>query len=217
MPSAVPSRNTLTSQPWRVSKQSRHSSTGQEAKIGHSGERVAAILHGKKIDGGGNEALGRSLHKPQAASPPSRLQATKSHSDAQTSARSHRLRDRPNAQAQGMQPGNGSRKRKATAPLNQRSARRQRNNVPELKDEAYIRRTMRMPTPQDYPNAAKNIFKNPKSCIINVARGARTAECSTEFVSLGNHVYQCTLYYNSAVHNQAVVGEGRSKASHSTS
>ena len=72
---------------------------------------------------------------------------------------------------------------------------------------------MRIPTPQDYPNAPQNIFKTPKVSIYHVADGL--AECRSEINTLDESAFQCVAYYNSAMHNQVVVGEGRTKASSS--
>lgn len=211
MPSAVHSRNTLTSRPWRGLKQNRHSSTGQELKtvLQNDNERIAAMLFGKENNGGEKEAS-KSLPRKHATSNPSSHQ-TVMHSHTQSKQPS----EFPRKQAQLRKPAIVSRERKATASLSQRPTRRQRGNAPELKDEAYIRRTMRMPTPQEYPGTPQDGFKQPKVSIYNVANGL--AECRSETTALYQDAYQCTAYYNSAMHNQVVVGEGRTKASCSLS
>ena len=207
MPSALPSRHSLPSQTW---KGSRYGSTGQELKTAQSDERIAAILHGKRRDGGEKEVSKRSpAERPAPAS------SLRSHHGVQKSAESKRPSNRPNNQAQFEKSGVGNRKRKANTHLNQRSARRQRHNPPELRDEAYIRSTMTIPTPQDYPDAPTDVFKNPKGSILNIAHGQQLAECRSEYTILAAGAYQCTVYYNSAMHNEAVVGEGRTQASRS--
>lgn len=217
MPSAVHSRNPLTFQSWRGPKQNRYRSTSQELKSVQSDERIAAMLHGKNRNGGEKEASKRHLPAHAASNPSFQHSADTSHHTAQTSTQSNQRSDRTHKKFEREQPNVSSRKRKATASLSQRPTRRQRGNAPELKDEAYIRSTMHMPTPQEYPDAPKDVFKNPKVSIYNVAHGQGLAECRSEFTALAQGAYQCTAYYNSAMHNQAVVGEGRTKASPSFS
>lgn len=212
MPSAVHSRNLLTFQPWRGPKQNRYRSSGQELKSVQNDERIAAMLHGKKRNGGVEEASKGDPPAHAASNPTIQHSVATSHHTAQTSTQSNQRGNRTQKNFQREQPSVPSRKRKAVASLSQRPARRQRGNAPELKDEAYIRSTMRMPTPQEYPDAPKDVFKNPKASIYNVA-GQGIAECRSEFIALAQGAYQCTAYYNSAMQNQAVVGEGRTKAS----
>lgn len=215
MPQAVPSRTGFTFQRWRCSKQSRHSSTRQDLNSVHNDERMAAILHAKKrIVGEKVASKSSSLdHAPSHPSPhssamPSRhnaQQSTRSQQPSNGSRKGHRWEGR----------GNTNKKRKAAASQSQPSAKRQRSDAPELKDEYYVRRTMRIPTPQEYPNAPKYLLTKPKASIVNVAHGSHLAECRSEFVALANDAHQCTAYYDSAMHNEAVIGEGRTKASRS--
>lgn len=217
MPSATPSRNLLTFQPRRGPKQNRYRSTGQEFKTIQDDERMSAMLHGKKRDRGDKEAFNRPQPEHTASDLTSHQSATSSRHNGQTSSQSNQPSDRPQKQSRRGQPGDLSRKRKATASLGRRPARRQRGNTPEIKDEAYIRSTMHMPTPTEYPDAPPDVFKNPKSSIYNLAHGRGLAECRSEITALAEDAYQCTAYYNSATHNQAVIGEGRTKASRSGS
>lgn len=211
MPSAVHSRSPLTLQSWRGPKQNRYKSTSQELKSVQNDERVAAMLHGKNRDGGEKEASKRHPPAHSASNPSFQRSAAASHQTAQTSTQFNQRSDRTHRDLQREQPNVSSRKRKAAASLSQRPARRQRGNAPELKDEAHIRSTMHMPTPQEYPDAPIDVFKNPKASIYNVAHGQGVAECRSEFTALAQGAYQCTAYYNSATHNQAVIGEGRTK------
>lgn len=213
MPSAVPSRSALAFRQWKKSKQSRYSSTGQEVKILQNDERIAAMLHGKRENGEAKDDSRKRSPEHAASNPSSHQSATLSHHAAQKPTRSRQPSNGPNKQVQFEKPVLASRKRKATTSLDQRAARRQRNNAPELKDEAYIRSTMSIPTPKEYPNAPNDVFKNPKGSILNVAHGHRLAECRSEFTTLSRNAYQCTAYYNSAVHREAAVGEGRTQAS----
>lgn len=175
------------------------------------------MLHGKKKDGGEKKASKRPPPEHAASNPSSQQSATPSLHNAQTSTQSKQLRNRAHSQAQQRQPSSTSRKRKATTSPSQRPATRQRNDFPKLKNEAYIRKTMRIPTPEEYPDAPKNVFKTPGASIRSLAHDHKLAECRSEFTALAGSAHQCTAYYNSAMHNQVVVGEGRTKASHSTS
>lgn len=209
-PSAVPSSGSFTFQPWICS---RYSSTGHDLNITHGDERMAAMLHGKERNRGQTVASQRTPIE-QATLQPSRH-------GARGSAQSEQPRKKPFWQERGStrkrrEKKTAKRESAHVASLGEPIAERRRSNAPELKDEAYIRRTMRMPTPQDYPSLPPNVFKAPKSSILNVAHGRQLAECRSAFVELARNVYQCTVYYKSAMHSEAVVGEGRTEASRST-
>ena len=214
MPSTLPSRGGFTFQPWRHSDQSPYSSTGQDLKAVHNYERMAAMLHGKKRNGGEKLAPKRPP-LGHASSMPSLNQSTApSRNDTRKSAQSNRPTKGSSKRIDRWQGrGNINRRRKAEIFESQRSAKRQRIDAPELKDEAYIRMTMQIPTPQEYPNLPHHVFKNPRRSIINVTQGL--AECRSEFIALDNNAYQCTVHYHSAVHNEAFIGEGRTQASRS--
>ena len=111
-------------------------------------------------------------------------------------------------------PPGPSRKRKADNCNSQRPARRRRGDQDavhlELKDEAYIRKTMRVPVPEDYPELPANLFKQIKASIHNAIQGI-AAEIEPDIKMLMDGVFQTTLRYKSAVHNEVVIGEGRSK------
>lgn len=217
MPSSVPSRNGFTFQPWINSKQSRHSSSAQDFKTVIHDQRMAAVLHGKNTNGGGEDGARRSPSEHAATQPSSHQSNTASRHNAQKSEQSQQSNNQPNRKRPWEQRGTMSRKRKATSPLAQPTSRRPRSNAPTLKDEAYIRSTMRIPTPQEYPNAPKDVFKTPRSSIVRVAHGCQLAECRSEVTALSKDVYQCTAFYKSAMHSEAVIGEGRTEASRSVS
>ena len=168
------------------------------------------MLYGKNEHGGEKGTSRIPMPEQAASSPSSQHTGVPSQHGAQTSKRSKQSSKSYKKQSKREQAA-VSRKRKATVSLSDRPARRNRGNGPELKDEAYIRSNMRIPTPQDYPNAPQNIFKTPKASIYRVADGL--AECRSEIDALDKHAFQCVAYYNSAMHNQVVVGEGRTKAS----
>ena len=205
MPSAVPACGSFTFQPWTCSKQNRYSSTGQDLNIAHDDERMAAMLHGKERNRGEKVASKRppSEHAP--------LQPSRGHT--RESALNKMVKSKPLWQGRGSM--RKKRERAAASSQREPTAKPQRSNALKLKDEAYIRSTMRMPTPQDYPSLPQDVFKTPKTSILSVARGAQLAECRSEFVALSKNAYQCTAYYNSAMHSEAVIGEGRTEASRS--
>ena len=205
MPSAVPSCGSFTSQPWTCSKRNRYSSTGLGFSIAHDNERMAAMLHGKERNRGEKVA---SKGTPLEHAP-----ARSSRGNARKSAKPNRKRNKAFWEERGSMKKKRERAAAAAASQSEPTAKGQRSNAPKLKDEAYIRSTMRMPTPQDYPSLPQDVFKTPKSSIVSVAHGSHLAECRSEFIALAKDVYQCTVYYNSAMHNEAVVGEGRSEAS----
>ena len=202
--STVPSCASCTFQPWTCSKQNRYSSTGQVFNIARENDRMndrmmAAMLHGKEPKTG-------EKHAPSQTS----------RHGARGSAQSERGRRKPAPwQVRGSTRRNKEKAAAAAASQSEPAANRQRSNAPKLKDEAHIRSTMRIPTPQDYPNLPEDVFKIPRKAITKIAHGAQLAECRSDFVALAAHVYQCTAHYNSAMNNEAAVGEGRNEASRS--
>ena len=201
MPSAIPSPSGFTLRPWRISKQSRHTSTGLDLMNIQSDNRMAAMLHRKKGNDAGNDASKRPSSKHAASQPASQQSTAPSRRSAQKSTQSQQASKAAHKQIQSRQPRTLNKTRKA----------------PKLKDEAYIRSTMHIPRPDDYPTLRKDLFKNPRTCILNIGLGHCMAECRTEFTALSKDAFQCTAYYDSAMHSEAVVGEGRTKASHSVS
>ncbi|KAL9102070.1 MAG: hypothetical protein Q9163_002750 [Psora crenata] len=222
--------------PWSNSQQSRQKSTCQEISS-HDVERTAAILHGrqkhkgertpKKISDGTqilNRPTSQQTHLPapntnskrrpaqsslrQSASRPN----SKLHGHGHTKSSLHQSTSGHYPQVN----GNGSKKRKAESPLERPGARRSRHEQPKLvlKDEAYIRRTMHVPTSQDYPDAPKGIFKTPKQSIMDGTQGLATVR--EDFTELAEHIWRCTLTFDSASHKEVVEAEGRSKKSAET-
>ena len=111
---------------------------------------------------------------------------------------------------------NSARKRKADSYEEHRLARRQRvgaalqkQRAPDLKDEAWLRRTMHVPTTTDYPDISEKFFKDPKPSLINAVQGL--ASLMPTFVTLAHEVFQCILRYESVARTEVVEGEGRSK------
>ena len=210
MLSTIPSCGSFTFQPWTRSKRHRYSSIGHNLNIAHGDERIAAMLHGKERNRGENVASKRTPPEPPRLQP--------SRHRARDSAQSTRRRKKQHWKGRGSnwkKRESAAVERAAAVSQSEPTAKVQRSNAPKLKDEAYIRSTMRMPTPQDYPSLPQDVFKTPRSSILNIAHGFQLAECRSDVVALAKNVYQCTLYYNSAMHNEAVVGEGRTEASRS--
>lgn len=95
-------------------------------------------------------------------------------------------------------------------------SRRQRRNQPKmpLKDESYIRSTMHVPSPQEYPELPSELFVNPKPVLHDVIQGA--GHILSEFASIagksaGGH--RCTLTCESygTFESITAVGEGTNK------
>lgn len=168
------------------------------------------MLHGAKRLEWRKEAL--------KGPPPEHAASNTSRHDTQTVTQSERPRKSPPEKAKQRWSGSSSSRRNARPAKPAKSAKpaaRQRANAPQLKDEAYIRSTMNMPTPKEYPDAPKDVFKHPKSAFYNIAGGF--SECRSELTALAAGAYQCTAYYKSATHNQVVIGEGRTKVRRSNS
>ena len=70
-----------------------------------------------------------------------------------------------------------------------------------------MRRTLRIPTSQDYPNLPSDFFKNFKASVFNSVQGL--ADLRSEFTKLAGDAFQCTVYFTSVARNEVVVGEGR--------
>ena len=220
MPYVAHTRNVLALPSWRHLKQERQNSTAQESSSVQDGERTSAILHGKTRGAGlvGKESTSNdtsnvrtsratsTVRQRDAKSQP--IKAVNPPESASNSSRRHRV----DSSVRPAPPGS-SRKRKADNSISQRPARRRRGDQDaanlQLKDEAYIRKTMRIPVPEDYPDLPANLFKQIKASIHDATQGI--GEIQSDIKMLTNQVYQTTLRYKSAVHNEVVIGEGRSK------
>ena len=218
-------------QPWRNIQHTRQKSTLQEINS-QDGERTAAILHGqrkredRKTQRNQPSGVGMHNHPVPHQTASATPNVTSKRKSAQSSPHQPTLRQSSKFQGHGrsklshhksqhQQHGqinmDKSKKRKADASLDQRPARRNRHEQPKLvlKDEAYIRRTMHVPTSQDYPGAPKNIFKAPKTSINDGIQGL--AEIKEEFTEIGKDVWRCSVTFESASYKEVVDAEGRSK------
>lgn len=105
--------------------------------------------------------------------------------------------------------GRGSQKSKTTKRLPRDGTARPRKI--ELKDEAWVRQNLRIPTSKEYPDVPQGIFKTPKKTLIDGTAGLATLR--SDFAKLDLEVFQCTVRYESALHTEVVIGEGRSDVS----
>ena len=91
-----------------------------------------------------------------------------------------------------------------------RGGPQQQRNI-DLKDEAWLRKEMHVPTKSDYPDMPEIFFKEPKAGLVNATMGL--VNLSSNFVNLAHEIFRCTLRYESVARNMVVEGEGRSKVS----
>ena len=193
--------------PRRKWQSSRSRSTLQEIDRHNDNERTASILHASAAQQKSKapKQKAASINPPQQKPPP--RPATISSLDSNYP--HGRFENSPTNISQRYH-GN---KRKAAPHPEQRPAQRSRRQDYQgsraLKDEAYIRRTMHVPTAQDYPQVPLGIFKTPKESIVNGIQGLATMR--SNFVELTKDVWRCTLFYDSASRNDVVEAEGRSK------
>ena len=180
-------------------------------------ERTAAMLHGKKRSGMEKSPSHRFSSEDAASNPSSHRVLDDSQRGRRSSTQIREQRNLVSRQVSRDQRGTASKKRNAATSLSLKSARLQRSNAPELQDEAFVRRTMRIPTPKDYPTAPSELFRRPRVFIHNLTSGKQLAECRSDFTLLGNAAHQCTATYESAMHTESVIGEGSTKAGRSVS
>lgn len=217
MPYVTSTRNVLALPLWRRQDPERKSSTARESSAVQDGERTSAMLHGKKSSLGavGKESTsGHTSHLRTSRAPTTvwaNSQPAKAVNHPQF-ASNPRRRYRAHPSVKPAPPGS-SKKRKADDFISQRPARRRRGGQDaahlELKDEAHIRKTMRVPVPEDYPALPAHLFKQIKGSLHDATQGV--AEIMSEIKMLTDGVFQTTLRYKSPVHDEVVIGEGRSK------
>ena len=220
MPYVTHTRDVIALPSWRRLKQGRQSSTAHQTSSVQDEERTSAMLHGKRSSPGpvGRESpsshtsefqTSRATTTARQKNPKSQpAKAVKPPQSASNSSPRHRAY--PSVKPA---PPGSSRKRKADDSIGQRPARRRRGGQDaahlELKDEAHIRKTMRIPVPEDYPTLPAHLFKQIKVSIHDATQAV--AEIESEIIMLTDGVFQATLRYKSSVHNEVAIGEGRSK------
>ena len=202
MPSAIPTRKHPV-HPTLL--KGRQNSTIHELRVPQINDQTLAILQGGRKKGAGENAATRlqnervhklsqtiSLQQPESQSLQRNQQLPQGHRNQRSQGRSDQRR-----------------KRKAEEQINPRPARKRA--IAQLKDEAYMRRTLRIPTSQEYPDLPHDFFKTVKVSIFNAVQGL--AELRSEFRTLEKDANQCTLRFSSVARNEVVVGEGRTNVS----
>lgn len=179
--------------------QNRQSSTSQDSRASQADERASAILHGHLRSQGGNGANKTSQKQPDHKATANQQTLPPHHKNQPSQRNQHLL------QRHFRDHSDRGRKRKAEEQLNQHGARKRA--TPQLKDEAYMRKNLRIPTSQEYPGLPSDFFKNVKVSVFNAVQGL--AELKSEFKNFAADAHECTLRFKSAARDEVVVGEGR--------
>ena len=201
MPSAIPRKDVLSSTSWRNSKplsHKRQASTIQESLHNGDDPRASAILHGKKE---AKDHSQRPSNHDRSSKSTLSSHATNLGNNSTKAPQQHVLDRR-------------KRNRDSEVLADTRPARRQRASAlstGELKDVAYIRRTMQVPTSKNYPNLKRQIFDNPKAYFHDALQGSASFE--PDYTSIGRDLFRCTLSSNFSQSEvtEVTIGEGRSK------
>lgn len=183
---------------WRQAKHARLNSTLQESRDHGGNVGLSAVLHGTPKNHGQKTQPKDSQTQPPHPPTPKGPAQTKSHKGASSQKSKSRQQHTPQTRGK---------KRKAEANSDQHPAKR-RGRI-QLQDEAHIRSTMHIPTPQEYPELPNGFFKNIKASICDRVQGL--AELRSDCINLSGDTLQCTLHFTSASHQEIVIGEGRSK------
>lgn len=181
-----------------------YSTSTQEPRAEDS--RASAMLHGQKAASQSHQPTNHDraqVEQRNAKSngqPPSIVQRTPSRRHGSRTMENH-MRDR--FRSQGV-------KRKAGASDTSSAQRRRAGPAApvELKDEAYIRRTMHVPTREDYPMLNDGIFAHLKQSLNNATQDMDFSKSTRTL--LGGGAFRCTISC-SALELVAIEGEGSSK------
>lgn len=214
MPSAIPRRDIMAATSWRRPKvpQQRQASTAQEA-IGNDGDQSAsAILHGSK--GARTDSRLPSNHdRSSKQTPQARPSTSQSQHSHQKGARHIMVNDALRTKDQNSPRHTGKRQREPERHGGSRLSKTPRVEPDangKLKDSAYVRRTMHVPTSKDYPNAKSAVFQNPKNQLSNALHGS----LQPEYTRFGkSEFFRCTLsctYFKSDP-AEVTIGEGTIK------
>ena len=215
MPSAIVRRDMSTLRSWRDPKifsQQRQASTAQESLRPSEDPRASAVLHGPKGAAAHSQRhvnQKRSSNQtppPNSASQPQHWQQPNSQPDSVSRLSSNGTRH--------SMPRRGKRERETQIDGDPRSARRRRlepTSAGGLKDATYIRRTMHVPTREEYPKLPAKLFTNPKEQLHNALHGLGAFQ--VQYARIGNNVHRCALSCNLAPSepSEVVSGEGGSK------
>lgn len=217
MPCFLPARDAFILQSWQDPKlvhQSRLTSHSQITNTRAEDIRSLATSHIKQQNQPTELGFELSLNlKP----PPSQLLSRGRADDSHTSP----LKKAPEYTGVGSRSKKG---RTTVTSMPKRSAekfpeppsRRQRPNQPQIpfKDESYIRSTMHVPSPQEYPELPPELFVNPKPVLHNVIQGA--GHILSEYAPMtgkSRGAFRCTLTceFYGVLESITVVGEGINK------
>jgi len=191
----------------------RQASTAQDSLRSSDDPRASAVLHGRRRPAPQSQ---RSSNHDRSAkeSPPlhqntSQLQQSQRTKAQRGSVDTHSRNSNPNSISRG-----GKRQRGAEMLGDPRPARRRRmepTSTAPLKDADYMRRTMRVPTIEDYPMLKHTFFANPKEQLHNALQGS--GKFRTNFAGMGQDLFRCTVSctFSSSEPAEVVTGEGRSK------
>ena len=163
------SDNLLQSSPHSHKSGSRHSRllSSQHVRTIHSSGKIGNMLQNRPHtpeSSFGDARASAILHGPKS---PNQLDNQPGHDRARRLRKAEGLRSPPPSTAQTARKGvrsNKGRKRRTRPHASSRGRRRGEDSV-ELEDEAYIRRTMHVPTKEDYPTLKASTFEQPKGKI----------------------------------------------------
>ena len=204
-------RDVLNLKPWSYSQDPQHRlhSTTHESSVVDG--RESAILLGRKPTkqpqrpsnhdrSKGNQEMESPTEtsKPKTSPPQNEVQ------EVAASGRNIKARGR---QGSNRWQGRGI-KRKAQS-TDTRPSQRSRVAPPELKDVAYIQRTMHVPTQADYPAMPAAFFSLFKQSLNNFAQRVGV-EVNRHHIATAHNTYRCTLKCKD-LGLPTVVGEGNSK------
>ena len=224
MPSALSSREILALQSWRDPRslqQNRLKSTAHEVRGRDDGTLPSALLYGgtklsradpKSQTQSSNEASIPSVNPPSQAQVVSYMEQHFQQSSSPQSSSQWRNRNEGFSKSTHKLSKRRAEQSPVPPPAQRlRGAVQSRFNG-ELKDEAYIRKNVSLPTAGEYPRLPPLLFSDLKVTLYSALQ--RVAMTRSEIVQLGRDgVFRCTLKCKFHVHEQSldVMGEGRSK------
>lgn len=212
MQSALNAREILALSSWRTfqqNKQTRPKSTlpREESKGLSENAFASAILHGNQ-----------NPQKPRPQ-PENRIRGLSRQLQLEET---FKLYGNPSSENKGLStPGTDSKMPKgrnlnpSRARTSSRGRRAEAKERPVLKDEDYIKNTMEIPTAADYPDVPPELFKNPKTGVLNSLQSI--ADFQPRLISIRGNALRCTLRCRVRstalvkVETEVVVGEGMNK------
>ena len=187
-----------------------HSTATQESRVEDS--RASAMLHGqrstKKFHQPTNHDRdrGESGNLKSNAAPPGTVQRLPL---KKTPTSQHLIRTVDGSPRRDRRRMQGTKRKAGESDIPPAQRRRQLPAAPvELKDEAYLRRTMHVPTQELYPMLKDDIFAMPKQSLHNALQDVDFSKNTRRL--RGSDAFQCTMSC-SALELVAIEGEGTSK------